>query len=99
MAALCMSSGIKNTGSSLIYAGKSIVSGLAAISDSTNIATVTIYDNAVGDTSGVVIARVNATINTGTNCLTLATPVRCDLGVSITVSGAGTPQGIVYYGA
>ena len=99
MAATAISSGIKNAGTVQVYTGKGILSGVTAISDSTNVATVIIYDNAAGDTSGNVLAKTNATVNTGSNCLTLATPIRCDLGITISVTGVGTPQGIVYYGA
>ena len=94
MAGLAISSGILGAGTVQVYKGKGIISAITAISDSTNVATVVVYDNNAGDTSGIVLAKVNATVNTGSNSAALATPIRCDLGITAVISGAGTPQAI-----
>lgn len=99
MAGTAISSGLKAAGTYQITLGKGILSALHAISDGTNVATVTAYDNAAGDTSGVVLAKVNGSVTTGSNGVILTTPVRFDLGLVIVVAGTGAPQGIVHTGA
>lgn len=81
-----------------MYIGRGTLTAVTAISDSTNVATVVIYDNASGAASGTILAKVNGTVNTGSNSIALVTPIRCDNGIVAVVSGAGTPQAIVYYG-
>ena len=99
MAGSAQSSGLKTAGTYQVFLGRGIVSAVHAISDGTNVATVTVYDNAAGDTSGDVIAKVNGSVTTGSNGAYFTTPVRCNLGCVIVVAGAGTPQGIVHFGA
>ena len=99
MAGTAKSSGLKAAGTYLLDTGRGILSGLHAISDGTNVATVTAYDNAVGDTSGVIIAKVNGSVTTGSNGVIFTTPVRYDVGLTIVVAGTGAPQGIAYTGA
>ena len=94
-----ISSGIKTAGTYQINVGRGILSGLHAISDGTNVATVTAYDNASGDTSGTVLAKVNGSVTTGSNGAIFTTPIRYDVGLTIVVAGTGTPQGIAYTGA
>lgn len=91
MTATSQSSGLRVTAGTVIFAGRHLVNGLLATAGNT----VTIYDNAVGDTSGDVIARLE---NPGTTTLTMLFPVavRCNLGLTM-VSAAGNGA-IVYYG-
>jgi hypothetical protein len=99
MAGSAQSSGLKAAGTYQIFLGRGIVSAVHAISDGTNVSTVTVYDNAAGDTSGTVIAKVNGSVTTGSNGAYFTTPVRVDNGCVVVVSGTGTPQGIVHFGA
>jgi len=99
MAGSAQSSGIKTAGTYQIFTGRGIISAVHAISDGTNVATVTVYDNAAGDTSGNVLAKVNGSVTTGSNGAYFTTPVRCDTGCVVVVAGTGTPQGIVHFGA
>ena len=93
------SSGLLAAGSYVVVATQSTISGVTAISDSTNVATVTVYDNPNGTATGTILAKVNATVNTGSNSIALVTPIRAESGVTVVVSGTGSPQGIVYFGA
>jgi len=99
MAGTAKSSGILTAGTVQVVTGKGVLSAVHAISDGTNVATVTAYDNAAGDTSGTVLAKVNGSVNTGSNGAIWTTPVRYELGITVVVSGPGTPQGIIYHGA
>ena len=97
---LSISSGIINaTAAQQISTGKSILSGVTVVTDNTNIATVTVYDNGSGVASGTVLAKLTATTTTGANSLAFVTPIRADLGIVVAVTGTGTPQAIIYYGA
>ena len=99
MSGTAQSSGLKTTGTFQIFTGRGVISAVHAISDGTNVATVTLYDNAAGDTSGNILAKVNGSVTTGSNGAIWTTPIRCDTGLTMVVAGTGTPQGIVYFGA
>lgn len=99
MAGTAQSSGLLGAGTYQIFVGRGMVSGVHAISDLTNVATVTLYDNATASATGNVIAKVNGSVTTGSNGLVLTTPVRCDNGCVAVVSGSGSPQGIIHFGA
>ena len=99
MSGTAQSSGLKGAGTFQIFTGRGVVSGVHAISDGTNVATVVVYDNSSGDASGNIIAKVNGSVTTGSNGVILTTPVRCDIGCTMIVSGTGSPQGIVHFGA
>ena len=79
--------------------GRNLLNGLIVVSDSTNPATVTVYDNGSGVASGTVLAKLTATVTTGANSLAFVTPVRAENGLVVVIAGTGAPQGIVYYGA
>jgi hypothetical protein len=97
---LSISSGLINaTAAQQISVGKSILSGIVAVSDNNNPATITVYDNDSGTASGTVLAKLTATLTTGANSVAFVTPIRADLGLVVSVTGTGTPQGLVYYGA
>jgi hypothetical protein len=57
MAGTAQSSGLKTAGTYQIFVGRGVISAVHAISDGTNVATVTVYDNAAGDTSGNIIDK------------------------------------------
>lgn len=95
---LAISSGILTVGTTVITTGKAILSGVMVVSDSTNAATVTVYDNATTG-SGTVLAKCTATTTTGANSIAFVTPVRADNGITVVVTGTGNPQAIVYTGA
>ena len=57
MAGTAQSSGLKGSGTYQINTGRGVVSALHVISDGTNVATVVLYDNAAGDTSGTVLEK------------------------------------------
>lgn len=79
--------------------GRQYLSGVTVITDNTNTATITVYDNGSGAASGTVLAKLTATVTTGANSLAFITPVRAELGLVVSVTGSGAPQGIIYYGA
>ena len=94
---LAISSGILATGSTTtLQTGKSILSGVVAISDLTNPATVIVYDNTAA--SGTVLAKVKAPAAVGVAAITFPTPVRGDIGLTVVVSGTGA-EAVVTYGA
>ena len=99
MTGTAQSSGLKTAGTYQIFLGRGVISAVHAISDGINVATVTLYDNATGDTSGNVLAKVNGSVTTGSNGAIWTTPIRCDNGCTMVVAGTGSPQGIVYFGA
>ena len=95
------SSGLIGPGTVVVSSYPNFVSGCSVISDSTNVATLTVYDSNDGVTNMVdskILARVTATVTTGSNSLTIVLPIRAETGITAVVSGAGTPKGIVIYG-
>lgn len=92
----CISSGLQSASTS-IYTGRGTLNAVTVISDGTNAATVTIYDNAIA-ASGNVLSVV--TISGGMDGQTVAwnLAVRCLNGLYCSVAGTGC-QAIVYYGA
>jgi hypothetical protein len=95
---LAISSGALGAGTTVIHAGKGILSGVMVISDNTNPATITVYDNATTG-SGTVLAKCTATTTTGANSIAFVTPVRADNGLTVVVTGTGAPTGLIYYGS
>ncbi len=98
MAGLAKSSGlVAATAATAVMAQPTILSGVTAISDGTNDATVIVYDNASA-ASGTVLAKVYADSTVGSNTVIFATPVKAEAGITISVTGTNS-GGIVYYGA
>lgn len=96
---LSRSSGLINaTAAQTVWSGVGILSGITVVTDNTNVATVTVYDNASA-ASGLVLAKVTATATTGANSIAFVTPVKCENGLTVSVTGTGAPQGIIYFGA
>jgi len=96
--AMCLSSDLLAAGTTVVMPRKSMLSGLLIISDGTNVATVTVYDNA-STGAGKVLAKGVATVTTGVNSLAFVTPIRADLGITVVVAGTGAPQAVVYFDA
>lgn len=97
MAGRAISSGLLASGTTVLYTGVNTISGVVCLSDSINTATVTVYDNTAA--SGLIVAKLTATINTGANSIAFVTPIRCDLGITVVVAGTGAPTAIIYFGA
>ncbi len=98
MAGRARSSGLLSAGTTVVSVGASVLSGLIVLSDTINIATVTVYDNASA-ASGTVLAKLTATVNTGANSLALVTPIRAENGLVAQVTGTGAPTAVVLFGA
>ena len=95
-----LSSGLLSAGTVQVgQPGRQYLSGVTIVTDNTNIATITVYDNGSGVASGTVLAKLTATVTTGANSLAFVTPVRAENGLVVVIAGTGAPQGIVYYGA
>lgn len=92
------SSGLLGVATTLVTVGKGMLSSVQAISDGTNTATVTIYDYDSASASGDVLAKVVVPGAQGTISVSLGTPLRCDLGLVVVVSGTGAGA-IIGYGA
>lgn len=98
MAGRARSSGLLSAGTTTVAVGANTLSGVIVISDSVNPATITIFDNASA-ASGTILARLTATTNTGANSLALVTPIRAENGLTVQITGTGTPTGIILFGA
>jgi len=89
----CLPSGLK-TSSGEVYAGGGTLCGIIAVSDGTNTATCTVYDNATTG-SGTVIGKTSATAAQGTNGYPM--PVQFGSGTYLAVSGTGSPGCMIFY--
>lgn len=96
MSGTAQSSGLLTAAATTLVTGKSVVSGLAVITDGTNTATVTVYDNTAA--SGTVIAKMLVPGTVGGREYTIDAAVRADRGVHVTIAGTGAAA-IVYFGA
>ena len=91
-------SGLLAAGTNQVVCGmKTRLNALTAISDGTNTATVTVYDNA-STSSGTIFAKAVATANSGTIFMVFDNPVCTDNGITVTVAGTGSGA-VIYYGA
>ncbi len=94
-------SGLLSAGTNVVSNGVNYLNGVTVISDSTNTATVTVYDSPDGVanmTAARTLAKVTATVNTGSNSLALTCPIRAEYGLTVVVSGTGAPTAIILYG-
>lgn len=92
----CLSSGLR-TADAAIYVGRGTLNSVSIITDGTNAATVTLYDNASAATGNVLFKGVVPGANSSeTVAWNLA--VRCLNGIYADVSGTGAAY-VVYYGA
>lgn len=92
-----LSSGLLGAGTTVVVSRKSILSGLTVISDGTNTATVTVYDNASA-ASGTVLAKALANTTLPTVHVDGTSRVRADNGITVVVSGTGAGA-VLYYDA
>ena len=92
-----LSSGLLAAGTTTVIARKSMLSGLTVISDGTNAATATVYDNASA-ASGTILAKAVANATMPTAHVDGTSRVRADNGITVVVSGTGSGA-IVYYDA
>lgn len=81
-------SGALAVGTTIIRDGKGFLNSMQLVSDGTNAATLTVYDNTAA--SGKVIATllVPATTVPGAN-MDFARALRCDIGLTVVVAGTG----------
>jgi hypothetical protein len=92
----CVSSGLR-TADAPIYVGRGTLNAFTVVTDGTNAATVTLYDNATAATGNVLAKMVvGGSAGTGFQAWNLA--VRCLNGIFADVSGTGAGY-IVYFGA
>ena len=82
----------------VVVAQSTLLRGIAAVSDGTNVATVIAYDNASAS-SGTILAKVSASATQGQQYVNFATPIKAENGITVAVTGTGTPTAIVYTGA
>ena len=95
------SSGLLGVGNTVLSSTVNYINGVSVLSDSTNTATVTIYDSSDGVsnmTNAKILVKVTATVNTGSNSLALTSPIRCENGITVSVTGTGSPTAVVLYG-
>ena len=93
MASSC-SSGLKTTDAT-IYTGRNRINAVTLITDSTNAASVVVYDNTAA--SGLEVAKVTAIAGEGTVHVIFENPVICELGIYADVTGTNAAY-IIYYG-
>lgn len=97
MSTTSVSSGSLATGSTTtLLTGKATLNSVQLIGDGTNAPTVIIYDNTAG--SGKIIARLSAPTTGVFTAFTPAVSIRCDIGLTVVVSGTGA-SAIIGYGA
>lgn len=91
------SGSIAAAAATVVSAQRTLLRGLMVISDGTNTATGIVYDNASA-ASGTVLARATATTTQGFSYVSFPAPVQAENGITIAVTGTGTPTAIVYFG-
>lgn len=84
-------------GTTTVVNRKTRLSGFIALSDGTNLATVTVYDNASAG-SGVVVAKALSNSSQPTSIQSFDNPVKCDNGITVVITGIGAGA-IIYYDA
>lgn len=95
MSGTSQSSGLLGAGTNTVYTGKGTLTAVTVISDGTNAATATVYDNTVG--SGTVLAKALVSGAIGVFHLPFPIHVRCDVGLTVVLSGTGSGV-ILHYG-
>ena len=84
------------TANTAICAGVNRINAVTLITDGTNAATVTVYDNPSA-ASGKVVAKATASGAQNTVQLKFTNPVYCETGIYAVVSGTGAAY-IVHFG-
>jgi hypothetical protein len=95
MSGTSQSSGLLAAGTNTVYTGKGTLTALTVITDGTNAATATVYDNTAG--SGTVLVKVLVPGAAGAMHLPFPIHVRCDTGITIVLAGTGSGA-VIHYG-
>lgn len=91
-------SGALVAGTTTLFQGNATLNSIIMVPDGTNAATVTAYDNTAG--SGKIIAFANlAALATGAQFLNFSNALKCEIGLTIVVTGAGTLAFVSFNGA
>lgn len=91
------SSGLITSDGTVVCSRKTRLNGFIVLSDGTNLATVTIYDNASAS-SGTVVGKALSNSSQPTSIQSFDNPVKCDNGITVAITGTGAGV-IVYYDA
>lgn len=97
MSTTSLSSGLITTDGQVIVPRMTRLNGFIILSDGTNQATVTLYDNASAK-SGTVIVKALANSSQPSSIQSYDKPVRCENGITASIVGTGAAV-IVYYDA
>lgn len=89
-------SGLLAAGTTTLASGISILDGYTVLTDGTNAATLTIYDNTAG--SGTVLAKLIVPGATNFGHVPLPWHVRALTGITAVLSGTGSGA-VIYFGA
>lgn len=92
-----ISSDVISADGTVVVPRKTRLSGFIVLSDGTNLATVTLYDNASAK-SGIVVAKALANASQPSSIQSFDAPVKCDNGITVGLTGTGAAV-IVYYDA
>lgn len=84
------------TANTAIWNGANRINSVTLITDGTNAATITVYDNA-STASGKVVAKATASGAQNTVQIRFDNPVYCEAGIYCVVSGTGAAY-IVHFG-
>jgi hypothetical protein len=88
------SSGLLAAGTTAVKASKTYLNAVTAVGDGTNVATVTVYDNASAG-SGTVLWKG---VVLHTFSVSFANPVRAELGITVVVAGTNSGA-VIHYDA
>lgn len=91
----CISSGLLTT-SGQVYTGRGTLNAVTVLTDGTNAATVTLYDNTSAAGTVIFKALIPGASGSASDAYNLA--IRCQNGIYASISGTGA-NAIVYYGA
>lgn len=92
-----VSTGVLAVGTTVITNGHDFVNSLELVSDGTNAATMTVYDNTAGSGKILSILTVGAT-SVPAVFFNYSRALRCELGLTVVIAGTGA-QGFVNHGA
>lgn len=93
--ATAISSDLLTTTTTVVSFG-SYLNSIQVLTDGTNAATVTVFNNTAA--SGVVVAKIIVPGASSYNGISFHVPVRCDIGITVQVSGTGAAAIITHSG-
>lgn len=96
MSTIAKASGALAVGTTTLMGGKATLNSVQVVTDGTNAATVTVYDNTAG--SGKILSLVKVVGTTLHDCVVYDSPLRGDVGLTVVVAGTGATA-YVGYGA